>query len=200
MSPSRSKNLFGALAFLLRRPVTTTATVLLLLVVIAIDMAMPFLIGRAINALQEYPRPADDLLRLPLSFAGLFLACVVAREGLRLVLGRIRNRLVQFTLLDIRKAMFQAIQRASFAFHDRVNTGELISRSTTDIARLQTFFYACLYMSLEIAVSIAATIFLIFTLNMALGFVGLLTMVPTVILVAVFAQELHPRWRRVFDL
>ena len=71
-------------------------------------------------------------------------------------MGRVRNRLVQATLKDIRAAYFDAVQRLSFAYHDKTNTGELISRGTADIARLQDFLFACLFLGIDISVRAVA--------------------------------------------
>ena len=59
------------------------------------------------------------------------------RAGVGFILGPVRNRVIQRTLGDIRASIYDAIQRLSFTYHDKSNTGELISRSTTDVWRLQ---------------------------------------------------------------
>src|SRR5262249_11312206 len=84
--------------------------------------------------------------------------------------------------------------------HDKSNSGELISRSTTDVWRLQDFFYASLFLSLDIAVSLVATLALIFACSTLLGFVSLATVVPTIVLIVIYASKLQPQWRQVHDL
>src|SRR5205814_7913808 len=93
-----------------------------------------------------------------------------------------------------------SIQRLAFRYHDKSNTGELISRSTTDIWRLQDFFFACLFLSVDIAVSLLATIILIFAINPVLGGITVATTVPTIGLIGFFASRLQPQWRKVHDL
>src|SRR5205807_3047241 len=130
----------------------------------------------------------------------LFVSLVLVRAGNGIILGPIRNRLVQRTLGDIRTAIYDAIQRLAFRYHDKSNTGELISRSTTDIWRLQDFLFACLFLSFDIVVALSATAILIFATSAALGAVTLLTLVPTIALIAFFATKLQPQWRKVHDL
>jgi len=45
----------------------------------------------------------------------------------------------QRTVYDIRNRLFDHIQRLSFSYHDEAETGQLISRSTTDVDALRAF-------------------------------------------------------------
>jgi ABC-type multidrug transport system fused ATPase/permease subunit len=194
----KPRNLLGVLAFLRRYPSQVALSILLLLVNIAIEMALPQILGSAITNLRWRDQwgARFDLK----SYVLLFVALVVIRCGIGILLGPIRNRLVQRTLGDIRAAIYDAIQRLAFRYHDRSNTGELISRSTTDVWRLQDFLFACLFLSFDIAVALAATVTLIFATSAQLGVVTVLTLVPTIALIAFFSGKLQPQWRKVHDL
>ena len=158
---------------------------------LGIEMALPQILGSAITGLRWHLEWGASLdLRACLL---LFVSLVLIRCGTGILLGPIRNRLIQRALGDIRAAIFDAIQRLAFRYHDKSNTGELISRSTTDIWRLQDFLFACLFLSFDIVVALAATITLIFATSAALGAVTLLTLVPTIALIALFAGRLQPR-------
>src|SRR5262249_36214693 len=106
----------------------------------------------------------------------------------------------QRTLGDIRSAVYNALQRLAFTYHDRANSGELISRATTDIWRLQDFLFACLLLTVDITVSLVATTTLIFLISPRLGGVALATMVATIVLICIYASKLQPQWRHVHDL
>src|SRR5437762_5228369 len=161
-------------------------------------MALPQILGSAITGLRWHSQWGATL-DLP-AFVLLLVALVLVRSGLAFLLGPIRNRLVQRSLGDIRAAIYDAIQRLAFHYHDRSNTGELISRSTTDIWRLQDFLFACLFVSFDIVVALAATVTLVFATSVLLGVVTLLTLVPTIALITFFAGRLQPQWRKVHDL
>ncbi len=194
----KPRNLLGVLVFLRRYPSQVALSVSLLLVNIAIEMALPQILGSAINHLRwraQWNAPFDLE-----PYVLLFVSLVLIRCGNGILLGPVRNRLVQRSLGDIRAAIYDAIQRLAFRYHDRSNTGELISRSTTDVWRLQDFFFACLFLSFDIVVALAATVTLIFAASIALGVVTLLTLVPTIALIAFFATRLQPQWRKVHDL
>jgi ATP-binding cassette subfamily B protein len=169
----------------------------LLLVNIAIEMTLPQVLGNAITGLRNHL--ADGVAFSIRPFVLLFLALVVVRAVVGFVLGPIRNRAIQTTLGDIRAALYNALQRLAFTYHDKANSGELISRATTDVWRLQDFLFACLLLSADIAVSLVATTTLIFLISPALGGVALATMLPTVALIAFYAGKLQPQWRNVHD-
>ena len=194
----KPRNLLGILVFLRKYPREVALTISLLLVNIAIELSLPQILGDAINTLRQHVQGAG--LFVPWPYVLLFASLVLIRAGVGYILGPIRNRLVQQTLSDIRAAIYDAIQRLAFHYHDKSNTGELISRSTTDVLRLQDFLFACLFLSFDIAVSLVATTVLIFAVSTALGAVALATMVPTIVLISYFAGKLQPRWRKVHDL
>ena len=50
----------------------------------------------------------------------------------------------QWVMHDLRQALYLHIQRMSLAYHDRKNTGDLISRVTSDIDAIQTFISSSL--------------------------------------------------------
>lgn len=192
------RSLWVVLTYLRRWPVAAALSVGLLLVNLAIEMSMPQVIGQAMTDLEAHQRRGDSFD--PWWYVRLFGALVLVRAGVGYLLGPIRNCLVQRVLNDLRADIFDALQRLAFRFHDRANTGELISRSTTDVARLQDFLFACLFLFVDISVALAATMVLIFFVDPTLGALAVVTAVPTVTLIGYFAAKLQPQWRQVYDL
>ena len=195
----RPRNLLGILSFLGRYPGRTALAVGLLLCFIGIEMILPQISGSAINGLRNSLKPKAAPF-YPWHYAELFIGLALMRACLGFVLGRLRNRLIQRTLRDIRAAYFDAVQRLSFAYHDRTNTGELISRGISDIARLQDFLFACVFLGIDIAIAMIATIIIISFISLPAGLIALLTLLPCVGLIAYYARLLHPQWRKVHDL
>ena len=194
----KPRSLLGVLVFLRKYPAQVALSVALLLVNISIEMALPQIIGNVITHLRDHAEWGADLDLA--AYVKLFTALVLVRAGNGFILGPIRNRVVQRTLGDIRAAIYDAIQRLAFRYHDKARTGELISRSTTDIFRLQDFFFACLFLSVDIVVSLIVTVSLIFAISPLLALLALLTMGPTIGLIAFYASRLQPQWRKVDDL
>lgn len=192
------RSLFATLAFLGKYPGRVTACVTLLLVNISIEMALPQIIGNAITNLRWHMEWGADFPRM--KYVALFLSLVLMRTTVGHLLGPTRNRLVQKTLNDVRNAIYDSMQRLSFAFHDKTSSGELISRSTTDVWRLQEFFFASLLMAIDIVISLVATITLIALVSTSLALITVATVLPTAALLAYYARKLQPQWRKVHDL
>lgn len=180
--------------FLGKRPGWTALSIGLLLLNIGIELSLPQFLGATITALGS--ASADWSLGITVSF---FLGLVVLRAGIGLVLGPIRNRTAQTTLSDIRAAVYDSLQRRSFAWHDNARTGELISRAGTDVGRLQDLLFVCLLFGVDVAAGLIGTLSLICITSPRLGLMTLLALVPTVATMAWFAAQLQPRWRRVHE-
>lgn len=76
------------------------------------------------------------LLRLyALALVGLAVVTGVFRFGQQYF----TECLAQRTIYDIRNKLFDHIQRLSFAYHDEAETGQLISRATSDVHALSRF-------------------------------------------------------------
>jgi ATP-binding cassette subfamily B protein len=194
----KPRSLLGILAFLRRYPVRVTLCLTLLLVSIGIEMAIPQIIGNAINALRRHVETGAAFA--PWRVVGWLLGLVGLRAGVAFFTGTLRNHTTQPTLGDIRAAIYHALQRLAFSYHDQASTGELIARATTDVWRLQDFLHACLLLIVDIIVSLAVTTVLIFRISAALGWAALGTIVPTVALIGFFASKLRVQWRHVHDL
>jgi ATP-binding cassette subfamily B protein len=198
MPAFRPRNLLGVLSFLKRYSGSVALAVGLLLFNIGLEMTLPRISGTAINQLRA--AVAAGVEYRPWRLAGLFVGLALLRSIVGFGLGRIRNRVVQGTLKDIRAAYFDAVQRLSFAYYDKTNTGELISRGTADISRLQDFLFACLFLGIDITVAMSVTIVLIAWISPIAGLATFLTLAPTVGLIVYYARRLHPQWRKVHDL
>jgi len=196
-SKLKPRSLLGVLSFLRKYPGRVALCLGLLLVNITIEMTLPQLLGNAITGLRNHLTEGVAFSVGP--FVLLYLALVSVRAVVGFVLGPIRNRAIQTTLGDIRAALYNALQRLTFTYHDKASSGELISRATTDVWRLQDFLFACLLLTVDIAVSLVATTILIFLISPALGVVALATMLPTVALISFYAGKLQPQWRNVHD-
>jgi len=94
---------------------------------------IPWLIGRAINAIESGNKP--DLLPLALAIVGagvLRLGLTVVR---RLVAGKV-SLAVEF---DLRERFYGHLQRLELGFFDSQQTGQLMSRATVDLQAIRFF-------------------------------------------------------------
>lgn len=193
----KTRNLLGVLPFLWRYPRAIALTVSILLIIIGIELTLPQIIGRAVSDLRLHLR--GESIFDPTLYVTIFASLVLIRAGLGYLLGPIRNKLIQTALGDIRATIYDSLQRLAFSYHDKTNSGELISRSTADVFRLQDFFFACLLLSFDIIVSLIAIIWLIWIASPVLALITLATAGPTIGLIAFYASKLRPQWRLVHD-
>jgi ATP-binding cassette subfamily B protein len=66
--------------------------------------------------------------------------------------------LAQHMAYRLRNLLYEQIQRLSFAYHDRMQTGELMSRATADIEAIRLFFHFGLPTAINVALTGAGTI------------------------------------------
>jgi ABC-type multidrug transport system fused ATPase/permease subunit len=192
------RSLLGVLSFMGKYPGRISICISLLLVNISIEMILPQIIGNGVSSLRwhiEWGAYFDQK-----SYVYLILSLVIVRAGVGHLLGPIRNKIVHLTLNDLREAVYDSMQRLSFSYHDRTNSGELISRATTDVWRLQEFFFACLLMAIDIVVSLIVTVVLIWSISPRLALITSGTVIPTVLLLVYYSKKLQPQWRKVHDL
>lgn len=72
----------------------------------------------------------------------LVVGLALARSGFTYLQQRRAAQISQGAAFDIRNALNDKIQRLSFSFHDRAETGQLLTRSTSDVDLVQQFIGA----------------------------------------------------------
>lgn len=94
---------------------------------------IPWLVGRAVNAIVAGDRPA--LLPLALAVVG----AAVLRLGLIVVRRVVAGRVSLGVELDLRQRFYAHLQRLELGFFDRRQTGQLMSRATVDLQAIRFF-------------------------------------------------------------
>jgi len=94
---------------------------------------IPWLIGRAVNAIEAGERP--DLLPLALAI----VVAGVLRLGLTLVRRVVAGRVSLAVEFDLRQRFYAHLQRLELGFFDSQQTGQLMSRATVDLQSIRFF-------------------------------------------------------------
>ncbi len=94
---------------------------------------IPWLIGRAINAIEAGDRP--DLL--PLAIA--IVVAGVLRLGLTMVRRVVAGKVSLAVEFDLRQLFYAHLQRLELGFFDGQQTGQLMSRATVDLQSIRFF-------------------------------------------------------------
>src|SRR3954451_5538662 len=138
---------------------------------------IPWLIGKAVNAIEDGNKP--DLLPLALVIVGasiLRLGLTVVR---RLVAGKV-SLAVEF---DLRQQFYAHLQRLDLGFFDGQQTGQLMSRATVDLQAIRFFLgYGLIFITQNLLTITLAAVVMV-ALNPLLALVALLP-APFVVLTA----------------
>lgn len=106
------------------------------------SLAVPRLLGRAVDqvriALAGGPA-AGEAGTLLLTTATLVIGVSALRGALQMAAGYQGEVLAQKVGLDLRLAYFDKLQRLGFDYHDRVHSGDLITRGMLDLEGVRTF-------------------------------------------------------------
>jgi ABC-type multidrug transport system fused ATPase/permease subunit len=94
---------------------------------------IPWLIGRAVNAIEEGDRPN----LLPLAIA--IVVAGVLRLGLTMVRRVVAGKVSLAVEFDLRQRFYAHLQRLELGFFDSQQTGQLMSRATVDLQSIRFF-------------------------------------------------------------
>jgi ATP-binding cassette subfamily B protein len=159
---------------------------------VAASMAIPRLLGTAIDeSLTNGVR--RDLAILAGAIIGLGL--------LRGVTGYVQSYLSegvsQRAAFDIRNDFFEKLQNLSFGFHDKQQTGNLMSKATADVEAVRWLFSMGLINGVRIAVMLIAVAALLISTNVRLGLASM-AFVPLFVWHAIaMGQKMRGMWMAV---
>lgn len=128
------------------------------------NLTLPQLIGRAIDRASQLlatPGVKTDLAGSALfATAALVLLVVTARGLLAMTSGFLAERLSQKVALRLRLRYFDHLQRLSCSFHDRVHSGDLITRGMIDLEGMRAFVGTVLQQAvpLTLLITLSATL------------------------------------------
>jgi ATP-binding cassette subfamily B protein len=94
---------------------------------------IPWLIGRAVNAIENGEKP--DLLPLALAI----VAAGILRLGLTMVRRVVAGKVSLAVEFDLRQRFYAHLQRLELGFFDGQQTGQLMSRATVDLQSIRFF-------------------------------------------------------------
>jgi ATP-binding cassette subfamily B protein len=149
-------------------------------------VSVPALVGAAISRAIE-PGDASQLVWWSAAIAvAASLAAVFT--GLRRYWAFKVSRQTEATLRD---RLFAHLQRLHFAFHDRVQTGDLMSRANSDLQQIQ-FFVVMIPLTISNFVTVVAVTVILVTIDPWLTLLALGSLPLVNVLAKRFSTRLHP--------
>lgn len=135
----------GAMLALIVSSLTRTASLLLigwlvddLLTPQKVEMPIANQLGELVPQIVEVPHP-DLPTMLPL-VALLFVGLALIQGLFSFISGRLAALTAEKVAYRTRNYLFDHIQRLPFAYHDRMQTGELLQRATSDVDAIRRFY------------------------------------------------------------
>ena len=156
------------------------------------NLATPLLIGRAID---EGIGPR----RLGVIFVvvGWLVGLALARALFTFLQGYLAERASQGVAYDLRDALFERIERLSFSYYDRVQTGQLVTRLTSDVEQIRTFAGSGVVQLANAVVMLIGTTILLLYLDWQLALVALAIVPIIAVLLVRFVGRIRPLFREV---
>ena len=126
------------------------------------------------------------------------LICTALSRGLfQFLQGYLAERTSQGVAYDLRNDLFAKIERLGFSYYDRVETGQLVTRLTSDVEQIRTFAGSGVVQLAAAAVMLLGTTVLLFVTEWRLAFLAL-AIVPVIFaLLLRFARRIGPLFRGV---
>jgi ABC-type multidrug transport system fused ATPase/permease subunit len=159
---------------------------------VGLALFIPRLTGQAIDlALSSGDRNSLLLIALTVAGAGL-LRCILSYWQ-----SYMSEYLSQRVAYDIRSMFYNRLQRLSYSFHDRSQTGQLMSRATADVEGVRMFVGFALLRGIYFLVLLIAVSALLLSLNWKLALISL-SVIPFISFrTVVVNQKLRVLWMKI---
>ena len=103
----------------------------------------------------------------------------------------------QWVMHDLRRTLYSHIQRLSLAFHDRKQTGDLVSRVTSDIDAIQSFIASNLLGALIDVITLIGMISVMFYINWRFTLIALSVAPPLFLVIFHYTRRIKQASRDV---
>lgn len=170
----------------------------------AFVMVSPLLIKFAIEFGLQPVRDADGRLtglegneRLLILGSAAIVAFAIARGLAAFGQQYLGETIGQNVAYDIRNRIYDNLQRLSFAYHDKVQTGQIMSRATQDVENIRIFFAMGLLRFSYIILMIVISIVGMLIINWQLALVSFISLPILAWRSIVTSRRLRPMWLQI---
>ncbi len=144
------------------------ATLLIAWMAMGMSVLIPWLLGRAINAIRAGNQP--DLLPLALAIVG----AAILRLGFTVVRRVVAGKVSLAVEFDLRQLFYSHLQKLELGFFDTQQTGQLMSRATVDLQAIRFFLgYGLIFITQNLLTIVLASI-VMFVINPLLAALALI--------------------------
>jgi len=135
----------------------------------------------------------DIVLRASLGIVGM----TIAGSVFSFLQGVLSARTAQGIAYDLRNQLYAKIQSLSFSYHDRAQTGQLLTRATSDVEMVHTFVGMGFIQFLSAILMMVGSIALLFTTDWQLALIMLVLVPLTFGVFTLFASKARPLFMQI---
>jgi ATP-binding cassette subfamily B multidrug efflux pump len=103
----------------------------------------------------------------------------------------------QAVAYDLRNDLYAKIQRLSFSYHDRNQTGQLMIRATDDVEKVRLFIGQGLLQLVGALILLTGTVIILFNSNASLAWTAMPILPVAIVVFVIFASLAQPMFTRV---
>ena len=129
--------------------------------------------------------------------AGLILVFAVARATFAFAQTFLSQAMSQNVAFDFRNQLYAKIQRLSFSYHDRNQTGQLMVRATDDVEKVRMFIGQGMLMAVQALVLLTGTLIILFLTNVKLTLIVLPILPVALVMFMIFGKVTQPLFTEV---
>ncbi len=141
------------------------------------SLTLPRLFGAAVDQAQVLltagAAQASEAQAALWGTALLVIAATVVRGLMTMAAGYHGEYVSQQVGYDLRLRFFQQLQRLSFGFHDRIHSGDLITRGMLDLEGARVFIQGGMMQALTLALLLGFASYMMLSADLVMGLIGL---------------------------
>lgn len=191
------RNLWRGIGYLNERRGLAIAAYTSLLLSSIGTLAVPLITRYIIDEGLNPANPADSRESLVINLAVLMVVITIVASVFMFLQGYLGERVSQGIAYDLRNSLYEKIQRLSFSYHDRSQTGQLMTRATSDVEILRSFLGQGFFAAINAVLLIIGitTILILLNWKLTLILVPLLGLMMAIF--AVFGRKVRPLFRAI---
>ncbi len=171
----------------------SVVTSLGMLAEVIVENFIPYKMATIINSIEKHDLKSiyhTALIMLLLAVAGLISGGIGAVFGAKASTGFARN---------LRKAMYEKIQKYSFSNIDKFSTSGLVTRLTTDVTNVQNAYQMILRMCVRAPFSMIVAIIMSFVISPKIALIYVAAVVFLSIIIVFLSLNAHKYFKQVFE-
>lgn len=129
--------------------------------------------------------------------AGILIGLALVRGVFGFTQSFWSEKMSQSFAFDVRNTLFEKIQTLSFAYHDRTQAGQLMTRLTSDVEQVRSFVASALLQFISAIIMMVGSLFFIFSMNWKLSLIALLIIPPSLFFLGYFMRVVRPMFSAI---